>query len=132
MEDKLKKALAEAITSEYQWGPQPESLCYEYTFSAEFETALGKIIKSADYKYVSIGNRRIRRALAAALIAAMIMAASVCAVSAGRAIVHWNETQNNKAGTLDVTFEVEEPNETAEEFSYIKPETPEGYEIVRE
>ena len=66
------------------------------------------------------------------MIAAMIMAASVCAVAAGRAVVRWNETQNDKAGTLDVTFDVDNPNGTAGEFSYIKPETPEGYEIVRE
>ena len=132
MEDKLKMALAEAMSIEYQDVPEPENLCYEYTFSAEFEGALEKIIKSADYKYVSVGSRRIRKALAVALIAAMIMAASVCAVAAGRAVVRWNETQNDKACTLDVTFDVDDPNGTAGEFSYIKPETPEGYEIVRE
>ena len=132
MEDKLKMALAEAMPIEYQDVLEPENLCYEYTFSAEFEGALEKIIKSADYKYVSVGSRRIRKALAVALIAAMIMAASVCAVAAGRAVVRWNETQNDKAGTLDVTFDVDDPNGTAGEFSYIKPETPEGYEIVRE
>lgn len=132
MEDRLKMALAEAMSTEYQDVPEPENLCYEYTFSAEFKGALEKIIKSADYKYVSVGSRRIRKALAVALIAAMIMAASVCAVAAGRAVVRWNENQNDKAGTLDVTFDVDNPNGTAGEFSYIKPETPEGYEIVRE
>ncbi|MGN1334893.1 MAG: DUF4367 domain-containing protein [Anaerovoracaceae bacterium] len=132
MENKLKMALAEAMLIEYRDVPEPEGLCYEYKFSVEFEDNLEKVVKSADYKYVSVGSMRIRKALAVALIAAMIMAASVCAVAAGRAIVHWNETQNDKAGTLDVTFDVEDPNGTAGEFSYIKPETPEGYEIVLE
>ena len=34
MEDKLKTALADAMSIEYQDVPEPENLCYEYTFSA--------------------------------------------------------------------------------------------------
>lgn len=44
----------------------------------------------------------------------------------------WLTSENAEQGTLDVEFEVEDPDGLTEEFRHIKPETPEGYRIVQE
>lgn len=136
MNENLRAALREAMTLEYDWVPEPENLNYEADFSPKFEKKMKKLLrrmKEGDASvYVHIGGRTIRRAFLVALIAALIMAMTAGAIAIQRALVHWHETQNEEAGTLDVTFEVEDPNGLMEEFRYKKPETPTGYEIVDE
>ena len=132
IKEPLKGALAEAMAEEYGWVPEPEMLAAEHKFSSEFEKRMKKIFQSAEYRYVGIGRRRIRRAAALALIVALLLAMTAGAVAIQRILVTWNETQNEEAGTLDVTFSVEDPNGLAGEFRYRKPDTPAGYEIVRE
>lgn len=128
----LKDALTQAAEEEFSWLPSPEELRYEYAFSLNFEKKMKSASCLADRVYISVGRHRVRRMLAIALIVALIMAMTAGAVAIQRLIVNWNEVQNDEAGTLDVTFEVDDPNGMAEEFRFKKPETPVGYEIVRE
>ena len=130
--DSLKGALAEAMAEEYDWVPEPETLEYTHAFSPDFEKKMEAAACAAERSYVSVGHHRIRRAVAAALIAALILAMTAGAVAIQRILVTWNETQNDEAGTLDVTFDVDDPNGQTGEFRYMKPQTPEGYEVVRE
>ena len=128
----LKGALAEAMAEEYDWVPEPETIEYTHAFSPDFEKKMEAAACAAERSYVSVGHHRIRRAVAAALIAALILAMTAGAVAIQRILVTWNETQNDEAGTLDVTFDVDDPNGQTGEFRYMKPQTPEGYEVVRE
>ena len=128
----LKGALAEAMAEEYDWVPDPETLEYTHAFPPDFEKKMEAAACAAERSYVSVGHHRIRRAVAAALIAALILAMTAGAVAIQRILVTWNETQNGEAGTLDVTFDVDDPNGQTGEFRYMKPQTPEGYEVVRE
>ena len=86
----------------------------------------------AEHNYVSLGRFRIRCAAAAALIAAVLMLLAGCTYAVTQVVIHWNETQNNANGTLDVYFDVDDPDGTLENGGLRKPETPEGYEVVSE
>ena len=66
----------------------------------------------------------MRRAVAIALVAALILALAACAI---RFAIIWHETNNEKQGTLDVTFELEDPAGAAEAFAFKEPIVPEGY-----
>ena len=132
MNKRLKEALKDAVELQYAWVPDPEDLDYEYIFSDSFETSMKKIIAGAGRTYVSIGRRRIRKSLLAALIAALILAMTAGAIAVQYAVVHWNEEKNEKDGTIDVSFFVEDPNQQVGEFQFKKPKTPEGYEIILE
>ena len=131
-EDKFRRALAEVMEQDFRDIPNTSELEYNYEFSERFEEKMRKIAGYADYGYVSVGRRRIRRTLAVMLAVLTLIGATAGAIAIQRAIVHWNEVQNDETGTLDVTFDVEKPNGEKAEFAYIKPETPKGYEIVSE
>lgn len=128
----LKEALCRTMEWEYADLPDPETLEYDYTFSPEFEERMKKIIPLAGYTYVSVGRHRLRRAVAIALIAIMIFAMTTGAIAIQRAYVKWNENNNEDYGTMDVTFDIDDPNQTLGEFRFMKPETPEGYTIETE
>lgn len=128
----LKVALSEAMDEEYRWTRAAQEQAPEHKFSEKFEENMEGVLRSAGRRYVCIGRRRIHRAAVIALIAVMVLAMTAGAVAIQRAVVNWNERQNDVQGTLDVTFGVDDPNHLTEEFHYRKPETPEGYEIVRE
>lgn len=127
-----------------------KSEAYEYKFSAEFERKMRKMIKNfeklrekAEKEMPSenekeqnpiqampgISVRSFRRAAAVILAAALLAALVACGV---RWVIIWNETQNDEQGTLDVTFEIEKPQGQEREFEYKRPQTPKGFEIIRE
>ena len=62
-------------------------------------------------QYVTFGRYTMRRAVAIALVAALILALAACAI---RFAIIWHETNNEKQGTLDVSFELEDPAGVAE------------------
>ena len=129
---KLKAAACSAMDYEYAKYPDPNDLDYEYQFSDNFNREMERICRKANYVYVSVGRHRLRRAAVVALIAAMIFAMTAGAIAVQKLYVRWNETENAEDGTIDVTFEVEDPNQTAGEFTFIQPKTPEGYIIESE
>lgn len=128
----LESALKKAMEYEYRDVPNPEQVDNEHCFSEEFEEKMKDICSIAEQPYVTIGRRRIRRAVAVALAAVMILAMTAGAIAIQRIWVKWNTSQNDDAGTLDVTFEIDDPNNQAEEFHYVKPVTAEGYIITSE
>ena len=128
----LTAALRDALERDYSWLPESAAFVPEHDFSKSFDRRMSRILAMAGCRYVTVGRRQLRRALVAALIAVMILAMAAGAVAVQRALVHWNESQNDDQGTLDVTFDIEDPNNLAGEFRYMKPETPEGYEVVVE
>lgn len=125
MNENLQKALSEAMHKEFSWINDFDNLYEEYEFSPEFESNMQDICKKADYSYVTIGSKRIRKSLIAILVALFVLAASGCAIIT-KYIVIWNETQNDKQGTLNVTFDIEGPEDSGE-FVYKTPTTPTKY-----
>lgn len=126
----LQKALSEALTIEFDWINEFKNPYEDYQFSQSFESNMQQISKKAEYSYVTVGSKRIRKSLIAILVALFVLAASGCAVIA-KYIVTWNETQNDKQGTMDITFDIEGPS-TNGEFVYMTPTTPIdfSYEII--
>ena len=159
-EAEFQRVLKEALEERYADIPDPDDLEYDYTFSPKFERNMKRMIRNFDRiwskarreaaraeaaeqnrrrrghadsgssaQYVTLGRHTMRRAVAIALAAALILALAACAI---RFAIIWHETNNEKQGTLDVTFELEDPAGVYKEFQYMKPITPSGFEIVNE
>ena len=131
-EDELYRALIVALETEYQWTETWNDEEYDYRFSAAYRGNMEKIAGKANFQYVSVGRRRLRKAFVAVLIALMAFAFAGCAVAIHQAIIIWNEKSNDKTGNLDITFDVESSDGQIEDFGFVSPKTPEGYEIVQE
>ena len=128
----LKTALCCAMELEYAKYPVPKELEYEYPFSDAFEKKMKKVCRMANGDYVSFGRCRLRLVTAVFLIAALLFAMTAGAIAGQKLYVKWNEIANAKDGTLDITFDVEDPNQIAAEFQFVKPKTPAGYHIESE
>lgn len=131
-EDELYRALIVALETEYQWTETWNDEEYDYRFSAAYRGNMEKIAGKANFQYVSVGRRRLRKAFVAVLIALMAFAFAGCAVAIHQAIIIWNETKNQREGTLDVDFDIAYSEEQIEDVGFISPKTPEGYEIVQD
>ena len=137
MDSNLKLALGDALACEYAWIDELDQTEFTRQFSPEFEAKMQELIESLDRKerrYVHIGHRRVRRALLVAIVAVMLLGLVACAVVLAKPSITWNETQNDTSGTLDITFDVEYPEdaEIPTEFEPVKPKKPWGYKIVKE
>ena len=159
-EAEFQRVLKEALEERYADIPDPDELEYDYTFSPRFERRMKRMIRNFDrirskaqreaaraeaaqqnsrrrgyadsgssVQYVTLGRHTMRRAVAIALVAALILALAACAI---RFAIIWHETNNEKQGTLDVTFELGDPTGAYKEFQYMKPMIPSGFEIVNE
>ncbi|MFQ9893488.1 MAG: DUF4367 domain-containing protein [Emergencia sp.] len=131
-EDELYRALIVALETEYQWTETWNDEEYDYRFSAAYRGNMEKIAGKANFQYVSVGRRRLRKAFVAVLIALMAFAFAGCAVAIHQAIIIWNETKNQREGTLDVDFDIAYSEEQIEDVGFISPKTPEGHEITWE
>ncbi len=154
-EAEFQRVLKEALEERYADIPDPDELEYDYTFSPRFERRMKRMIRNFDrirskaqreaaraeaaqqnrrtigrldsersMQYVTLGRYTMRRAVAIALVAALILALAACAI---RFAIIWHETNNEKQGTLDVTFALEDPAGAAEAFAFKEPTVPEGY-----
>lgn len=133
MENRARQMIEGALLLDFAETDSFDPAGYDYQFSGKFEAAMERIFAMADRAYVSVGRRRIRRAAALALAAALIMATAVCGVAVTKPLVKWLTSQNEEEGALEIQFEIDDPNDlTGGEFIYIVPEIPEGYEIVTE
>lgn len=159
-EAEFQRALKEALEERYADIPDPDDLEYDYNFSPRFERRMKRMIRNFDrirskarkeaaraeagqqhshrrgyadpggnVQYVTFGRHTMRRAVAIALAAALILALAACAI---RFAIIWHETNNEKQGTLDVTFELEDPTGAAEAFAFKEPTVPEGYVRTRD
>lgn len=132
MENRVQQIIEDALLLDFAEIDAFDPEAYDYAFSREFTERMRRIFVMADRQYVSVGRRRIRRAVALALAAALIMVTAACGVAVAKPLVKWLTSENEEQGTMDVTFEVEDPDGLTKEFRHIKPETPEGYRIVQE
>lgn len=158
-EAEFQRVLKEALEERYADIPDPDELEYDYTFSPRFERRMKRMIRNFDrirskaqreaarteaaqqnnrrrghadsgsVQYVTFGRHTMRRAVAIALVATLILALAACAI---RFAIIWHETNNEKQGTLDVTFELEDPADAAEAFVFKEPTVPEGYVRTRD
>ena len=130
MNHNFHTALANAMTSEFSWLDDFENPYSEYQFSAQFESNMKAIVPKVEFSYVSVGKKRIRKTMLAAMIALLALVITGCAVAV-HYIVKWHEEQNYNQGTLDVTFELDE-RQTSESIVTKLPVTPAGYTISDE
>lgn len=130
MNNNFNIALENALTSEFSWLDDFENPYSEYQFSPQFESSMKTIIPKSEFTYISIGMKRIRKTMLAALIALLALAITGCAVAV-HYIVEWHEEQNSKQGTLDVTFELDE-SQASDSIDTTLPTTPAGYTISEE
>lgn len=128
MTDNFNKALTYSLEKEFAWLEGFDNPDENHIFSEQFETNMRKIFAKSEYTYVSVGRRRIRKSVLAALIALMLLAATGCGVAV-KYIIEWKETQNTNHGTLDVMFEIKTPESSAP-AELISPKVPAGFEIV--
>lgn len=124
MNNSFNKALNDALEKEFAWLEGFANPYENYTFSASFEYKMKRIVSMPERSYVSIGRRRVRKSLVAALIAILIFAMCGCAVAI---VVNWNETQNLEKGTLDVDFDIKNSKPADFSFECIVPNAPDGY-----
>ncbi len=135
----FRKLLQEAMNDAYRWVPDPEDLDYDYTFSPKFDAKMEQMLREngIDIKLKPVSARRanfrrrtFRRAAIAILAAVLILALAACTIYFLR--VNWNETSNDAQGTLDVTFDIDDPQGMRSEFELKRPQTPDGFTIVEE
>lgn len=135
----FRKVLQEAMDDVYSWIPDPEDLDYDYTFSPEFDAKMEQMLREngIDIKLkplstgrANFGRRTFHRAAIAILAAILILALAACTIYFLR--VNWNETPNDAQGTLDVTFDIDDPQGMRSEFELKHPQTPDGFTVVEE
>lgn len=126
----FQSVLAEALERRYASIPDPEELSFDYEFSPQFERKMKRMIRRFDHiqgkeqrAERKETNFRFRRVAVFALVLVLLMALAACAV---HYIIIWNEENNEKQGTLDVTFELENPN-TEDLFTFKEPVVPDSY-----
>lgn len=127
----FQNILAEALERRYASIPNPEELSFDYEFSPQFERKMKRMIRRFDYiqgkeqraERKETTNFRFRKVAVFALVLVLLMALAACAV---HYIIIWNEENNEKQGTLDVTFELENPN-TEDLFTFKEPVVPDSY-----
>ena len=103
-----------------------------HIFSTRFENRLNVWKKISRRNHISIGRIRLTRLAACILISATILVLAGCGVLISKLVVKWNEMNNPVNGTLDVTFDIDDPNNELEDKGFRKPKTPDGYVIVDE
>ena len=104
----------------------------KHIFSTRFEKRLNVWKKISRRNHISIGRIRLTRLAACILIAATILVLAGCGLLISKLVIQWNEMNNPVNGTLDVTFDIADPNNELEDKGFRKPKTPDGYVIVDE
>ena len=125
----FREIVREAMKEEYKWVPQPEELDYDYTFSKEFEKKMQQMIRNNTMHYIRIGKHAFRKMTVVIVASVLMLALVACGIYLS---INWNETQNDEQGTLDITFDIDDPNGVRGEFEHKRPEIPEGFKIAKE
>lgn len=128
MKKNFDAALSQAFEKEFSWLDDFENPYADYEFSSQFESKMRSIILKSEFSYVSVGQRRIRKTMLVALVALLAIVITGCAFGVYY-LVTWNEEQNDKQGTLDVTFDVD--TNLVDVADVIRPKTPTGYTITK-
>ena len=139
IELEFRKLLREAMNEFYKDIPDPEELEYEYTFSEKFQSNMQQIMRENSFtpKVKSVSERKyqnrryiIRKMAIAILVAVLMLALAACTVYFLE--IHWNEKTNDKQGTMDVTFNIEQSGKHSHEFEGKYPRIPDGFKSAEE
>ncbi len=88
MEDRLIMALGYALENDVRDLPDPDEYSETYVFRKVFREKLDRIASSSEHVFVSLGRHRIRMAMVAALIAALLIALSGIVYAAERFVLY--------------------------------------------
>ncbi len=88
MEDRLVTALELALNNDIRNLPTLDEYSETYSFRRSFREKLANIAASSEYAFVSLGRHRIRRAIAIALVAALLVALSGIVYAAERFVLY--------------------------------------------
>lgn len=127
MNKNFDTALTNAFKKEFSWLDYFENPYENYKFSSQFESNMKNIISKSKSTYISVGKKRIRKTLLAALVALLAIIITGCALTIYY-FVDWHEEQNDKKGTLDIGFEID----NGQTLDSALPAIPNGYTIVSE
>lgn len=130
MDNNFDTALNIALEKEFAWLENFENPNGKHEFSPGFEEKMNKIFSMSEYTYISVGKKRIRKSVFAALVALFILIATGCAAVTSHLIITWHETENNSQGTMDVTFDIKNNSLEKAEFQCITPNIPLGYTVT--
>lgn len=83
MSNKLSTALLQAMEIELSFFPSDAELSNQYSFSAQFEKKMRKLIGKTNRKYIQIFGHRVRRAAAVAVLV-IALSSGVMSVEAAR------------------------------------------------
>lgn len=128
MNSNFDRAITDALEQEFSWTESFRESEEDHVFSHAFEAGMRRMLRQPQYAYTGAGRKWNRKKAMAVLIALLLMAATGCAVT--KCIIHWNETKNEAQGTLDITFDIENPPENAP-FIPVTPKTPKGYSVFQ-
>ncbi len=126
----LKAALWESVRLELAEADLLDEVPEE-VFSFRYQMRKEKIIPMAEKRYSTLGKRTVRRSALSAAILSLILAMSAAVIGITMPQVRYIIFKSNIS--WDILFEKDDPNGLVEqEFRAIKPDFPEGYEIVQE
>ncbi len=121
----LKEAVCGAFNEEYDYINSSEAKEYRYDFSNKADAGLKDLLRITDHRYVHFGKGMIRRSLAAALIAVMILCSCGMVYAVGNAIVNWTVSKGDLSSeNWSVWFETDNPEEWDFERVVYQPQAP--------
>lgn len=128
----LKAAASMAFQEEFGFINDFDTLEYKYTFSERFTRRIKEIADMSNHTYVHLGGSTIRKSLAAAMIAIMILGAIGIVYAAGSAVVRWTSIRTDEQKNIwSIWFDIDD----IEQKGYngiIKPVTPGDLTIISE
>ena len=131
--NELKEAVCSAFKEEYDYINSSEAKEYRYDFSSKAGAGFKYLLSITDHRYVHFGKRMIRRSLAAALIAVMILCSCGMVYAVGNAIVNWTLSKSDTAReNWSVWFETDDPEEWDFERVVYQPKAPAGLIVKSE
>lgn len=110
-EGTLKEAACRAFEEEFSFMNDSEVSGYRHNFRNGFSSVKEECLNIAEHRYVLFGRRIIRKSLAVALIAVMIIATAGLAYALGTAVVKWTVFKPENSEYWNVWFETDDPEE---------------------
>lgn len=133
--ERLKKALIEAQNRELAMIPDEKTLGKQYAFTDPFQKKMALLIRKTNHRYVTIGRFTIRRAFLVLIIAILLMTGCMSVKEIREPLFEFFVKDYGKFSRITFSENTASQNQeeiVEQEFEYILPEVPEGYEVVVE
>ena len=131
-DDRIKRAAQEAMDTKYSWAEDWDDAASDHEFSEAFLKKMEKTCRAAEHSYVSLGRFRMRKGRRSSPHRRHPDGAGRLHLRGDPGSDTLGRAQNDSNGTLDVYFDIDDPDSNLTDKGLRKPETPEGYEIVSE